>query len=231
MLDTTVTSETPEGMLLELNPAGLNPRFHAFLLDWLLRLVVLFFGAMLAEGLGGLGMGFWLVALFLAEWIYPIVFELTSWGATPGKRALGLRVVMENGLPVTPAASFARNILRAADFLPFAYAVAIVTMLLRADCRRLGDLAAGTIVIADDPVPSASPMVADLLPIAPAIPLTLADQAALVALATRASTLTSDRVDELASLAAAASGDAGRRGPDVTARVLGVAQWLIGRRR
>lgn len=231
MLDTTVTSETPEGMLLELNPAGLSPRFHAFVADWLLRLVVLLFGALLAESLGGLGTGFWLVALFLAEWIYPIAFELSAWGATPGKRMLGLRVVMENGLPVTPAASFARNLLRAADFLPFAYAIAIVTMLIRADGRRLGDLAAGTLVVADDPVQSVSPVADELVPMAPVIPLSLADQGALVALAARASTLTVERVDELAALAAAVSGDQGRSGPEVTARVLGVAQWLIGRRR
>lgn len=231
MLDTTVTPETPEGMLLELTPAGLNPRFHAFLLDWLLRLVVLFFGALLAESLGGLGTGFWLVALFLAEWIYPVAFELTPWGATPGKRALGLRVVMENGLPVTPAASFARNILRSADFLPFAYALGIISILLRSDSRRLGDVAAGTLVVSEGPAPSVSPLADDVPPVAPVLPLTLSDQAALVALASRARTLTQDRVDELAALAAGVSGDAGRSGPEVTTRVLGVAHWLIGRRR
>jgi len=49
------------------------------------------------------------------------VFELTPWGASPGKRAMGLKVVMDSGLPVTLAASLTRNLLRAADFLPFGY--------------------------------------------------------------------------------------------------------------
>ena len=54
---------------------------------------------------------------------------------------------MDNGLPVTPAASMTRNLLRVADFLPFGYGFAIVSMLLRRDCKRLGDLAAATLVV------------------------------------------------------------------------------------
>ena len=54
---------------------------------------------------------------------------------------------MDNGLPVTPAAALSRNLLRAADFLPFAYGFAIVSMLVRHDCKRLGDIAAATIVV------------------------------------------------------------------------------------
>ena len=64
-----------------------------------------------------------MILLFALEWLYPVVFELTPSGATPGKRVFGLRVVMDNGLPVTPAASMTRNLLRAADFLPFALRV------------------------------------------------------------------------------------------------------------
>jgi hypothetical protein len=68
----------------------------------------------------------------------------------------------------------------------------------------------------------------------PALPpvrrLSLEDQAALAALAVRAPRLTIDRVDELAALAAPVSGDAGRSGPEVTRRVLGVAQWVLGKR-
>ena len=59
----------------------------------------------------------------------------------------GLKVVMDNGLPVTPAASLTRNLLRVADFLPFGYGFAIVSMLLRRDCKRLGDIAAATLVV------------------------------------------------------------------------------------
>jgi uncharacterized RDD family membrane protein YckC len=94
--------------------------------------------------MGGIGVAFWLILLFALEWLYPIAFELTASGATPGKRAFGLRVTMDNGLPVTAAAAVTRNLLRAADFLPFGYGFAIVSMLLRRDCRRLGDIAAAT---------------------------------------------------------------------------------------
>ena len=64
----------------------------------------------------------------------------------------------------------------------------------------------------------------------PVLPLAPSDQAAVVALAARAPTLTAERLDELAALAAAVSGDGGKVGPDVTRRVLGVAQWAMGKR-
>ena len=136
---------------------------------------------------------------------------------------------MDNGLPITPAASLTRNLLRAADFLPFCYGFAIVSMLLRRDFKRLGDIAAATIVVHE---PRAVPRI-DLNEVAPVVPArTLAprDQAAVVALAARAPRLTVERLDELAAMAAMVSGDAGRSGPDVTRRVLGVAQWALGRR-
>jgi uncharacterized RDD family membrane protein YckC len=230
MLDTVIAAETPEGMLLELHPAGIPARFTAFLLDWLIRIAALWVAAVVRTVTGGVGTAGWLIFLFALEWLYPIAFELTPAGATPGKRAVGLRVVMLNGLPVTPAAAIARNILRAADFLPFAYGAAIVTILLRQDCRRLGDIAAGTLVVHDTRPAAASPL-SEVSPVAPLRTLSLRDQAALVALAARAPRLTGERLDELAAMAAVVSGDAGRAGPEVTGRVLGVAQWVLGRRR
>jgi uncharacterized RDD family membrane protein YckC len=229
VLDTVVTAETPEGILLELRPAGLSARFYAFVLDWVIRLAILFAAATGVSMMGGIGVAFWLILLFGLEWFYPVAFELTPSGATPGKRIFKLKVVMDNGLPVTPAAAFTRNLLRAADFLPFGYGFAIVSMLLRSDCKRLGDIAAATIVVHE---PSAVPRIAmnEVAPIVPARPLTLRDQAAVIALAARAHRLTAERLDELAALAATVSGDAGRSGPDVTQRVLGVAQWALGRR-
>jgi uncharacterized RDD family membrane protein YckC len=229
VLDTVVSAETPEGIVLELRPAGLTARFYAFGLDWGIRLVVLYAAAMAAAVMGGIGVAFFFILFFALEWFYPVGFELAASGATPGKRVFGLRVVMDNGLPVTPAASLTRNLLRAADFLPFGYGFAIVSMLLRRDFKRLGDIAAATIVVHE---PRAVPRI-DLDEVAPVVPArTLApqDQAAVVALAARARRLTTDRLDELAALAATVSGDAGRSGPEVTRRVLGVAQWALGRR-
>lgn len=228
-MDTVVTAETPEGILLELRPAGLAVRCYAFALDWMIRLAVLYAAAITAAAMGGIGTAFWLILLFALEWFYPVAFELTASGATPGKRALGLKVVMDNGLPITPAASIARNLLRVADFLPFTYGFAIVSMLVRRDCKRLGDIAAGTIVLHQ---PRAVSRIAlhEVAPLVPSRPLAPEDQAAIIALAARAPRLTEERLDELAALAAAVSGDAGRSGPDVTRRVLGVAQWLLGQR-
>ena len=229
VLDTVVSAETPEGILLELRPAGLSARFYAFTLDWVIRLAIMYAAAMAVAFTGGIGVAFWFILFFALEWFYPVAFELTPSGATPGKRVFGLKVVMDNGLPVVPAASLTRNLLRAADFLPFLYGFAIVSMLLRRDCKRLGDIAAATIVVHE---PRAVPRITldDVTPVMPSMSLTPQDQAAVIALAARAPRLTAERLDELAALAAAVSGDAGRSGPEVTRRVLGVAQWLLGRR-
>jgi uncharacterized RDD family membrane protein YckC len=194
-----------------------------------IRIAVLYSAAIAAAFLQGIGVAFWLILLFALEWLYPVAFELTPSGATPGKRAFGLKVVMDNGLPVTAAAALTRNLLRTADFLPFGYGFAIASILLRRDCKRLGDVAAGTIVV-HEPRLASRTLLDRVEPIAPARPLAPRDQAAVIALASRAPTLTVERLDELAALAAAVSGDAGRVGPDVTRRVLGVAQWLLGRR-
>jgi uncharacterized RDD family membrane protein YckC len=229
MLDTVVPAETPEGILLELRPAGLSARFYAFAIDGVIRLSIMYAAAIGLAFMGGMGLAIWLILIFALEWFYPVVFELLPGGATPGKRVFALRVVMDNGLPVTAAASVTRNLLRAADFLPFGYGFAIVSVLLRRDCKRLGDIAAGTIVVHQ---PRTAPRIAleSVAPVVPAVPMAPEDQAALIALAARAPRLTGERLDELAALAAVVSGDAGRSGPEVTRRVLGVAQWALGRR-
>jgi uncharacterized RDD family membrane protein YckC len=229
VLDTVVAAETPEGILLELRPAGLPARFYAFLLDWLIRLVVLYAAAIAAAFMGGLGTAFLLLLYFALEWFYPVVFELGRSGATPGKKIMGLKVVMDNGLPVTPAASFTRNLLRVADFLPFMFGAAIVSMLLRQDSKRLGDLAAATVVVHQPQRPPKLALDA-VVPVTPTMALAPSEQAAIVALAARAPTLTAERLDELAAIAAAVSGDAGKAGPNVTRRILGVAQWAMGKR-
>ena len=225
-LDTLYIAETPEGIALSLRPAGVVSRMAAYLVDLAVRLAILFVVALVGNLLGGLGSALVLVTWFFLEWFYPVVFELGRSGATPGKRMMGLQVVMDSGLPVTPAASIVRNLLRAADFLPFLYAGAAVTMLVRADFKRLGDLAAGTLVVYSETVrlhgeiPPAEPS-------APSRPLARHEQVAVVAWAARASRLTPERLDELARLAqpvtVQGSGSA-------TARLLGAAQWVLGRR-
>lgn len=229
-LDTLYHAETPEGIALALRPAGLVARAQAWAIDFAIRLGLFFVIAMVAGIAGGLGAAFLLVSYFLLEWIYPIVFELGRGGATPGKQAMGLQVVMDSGLPVTPGAAVVRNLLRAADFLPFLYAAGVASLLLRADFKRLGDLAAGTLVVYRDTVrlhgalPQASPT-------PPARPLAAPEQAAVVAWAGRATRLTPQRFEELAQLARPVTG-AGADAPraEVTQRLLGVAHWVLGHR-
>jgi uncharacterized RDD family membrane protein YckC len=229
VLDSIVAAETPEGILLELRPAGISARFCAFLIDQLIVIAIYYASAFVAMLLGGVGIAFWLILMFVLTWFYPVVFELGRDGATPGKRAMGLKVVMDNGLPITPAASITRNLLRVADFMPAAFGFAILSMLLRKDGKRLGDIAAATLVVHQRrPAPKATlDMVA---PIAPVRPLAPRDQAAIIALAARAPTLTIERLDELAAIAAPVQGNEQRPENEVTRRVLGVAQWLLGRR-
>jgi uncharacterized RDD family membrane protein YckC len=229
ILDTTVEAETPEGIVLELRPAGLVARFYAFLIDFLIRLFAIWIVVMALIPFGGIGVALSLILFFLFEWFYPVVFELSRSGATPGKKAMRLKVVMDNGLPITPAASLTRNLLRTADFMPLLYGFGLLSMLLRKDFKRLGDIAAATLVVHQSR-PVASSMLEQVQPMAPVRPLSPRDQAAVIALAARAPRLNVERLDELAALAASVSGDEGRSGPDVTRRVLAVAQWLLGRR-
>jgi uncharacterized RDD family membrane protein YckC len=229
VLDTVVTAETPEGILLELRPAGLSARFYAFAIDWVIRIMALYLVAIATRPIGGVGVAVYLILLFLLEWFYPVAFELWRGGATPGKRLFNLKVIMDDGLPVTPVASLARNLLRTADFLPMLYGVAIVTVLTRADCKRLGDLAAATLVV-HQPRRTRETGRAAVVPLAPVRALEPRDQAAVIALAARAPLLTKDRLDELAVLAASVAGSDSRPGPELTQRVLGVAEWLMGRR-
>ena len=98
-----------------MRPAGLPARCYAFLIDLVVRVVIIYAFEMAALPAGGIGLGLSIILVFALEWFYPVLFELSRWGATPGKRSLSLRVVMDNGLPITPAASLTRNLLRVAD--------------------------------------------------------------------------------------------------------------------
>lgn len=225
-LDTLYTAETPEGIALSLRPAGAAPRALAYMVDLGVRIALFMVVSIAAIPLGGMGQGLLLVSYFLLEWFYPVFFELAGAGATPGKRMFGLQVVMDSGLPVTPAAAITRNLLRAADFFPFLYATGLLTMLLRRDFKRLGDLAAGTLVVYADNVALHGEL-PEAAPAAPVRPLAPREQAAIVAWAGRAKRLTPARLDELAQLARSVTPGAGG---DATGRLLGVAQWLVGNR-
>jgi uncharacterized RDD family membrane protein YckC len=165
-LDTTVEIETPEHVRFRYYVAGPAKRAVAYLIDLVLRatvVIVLAFVAHIAGITAGASMenastGFILLVVFLVEWAYYVLCETIWSGRTPGKRALSLRVVTDGGHPLSFSDSVLRNLLRAADLLPFAYAVGLVVMGRDARFRRLGDLAAGTIVISEQRSAVAGPV-------------------------------------------------------------------------
>lgn len=151
-----LTIATPEGVELELTLAGLGSRFVAGLVDIVLKGVVIVALALTLVGadalsggldVGGIGAALFFVLVFLVWFGYDVLFEVLASGRTPGKRWNGLRVVRIGGHPVTFIPSAVRNIVRLVDMLPAAYLVGCVSVLVTAKNQRLGDLAAGTLVI------------------------------------------------------------------------------------
>jgi uncharacterized RDD family membrane protein YckC len=148
------TVDTPESIELAYDVAGIGSRFLAAIVDSLLiivgqALLLYLLGlATAAMSVGesvviGLGAGL----SFLMLWGYYIIFELVWSGQSPGKRLVGLRVVREGGRPITFVSSAIRNVVRLVDFLPALYGIGVVVMFIDARARRLGDFAAGTLVV------------------------------------------------------------------------------------
>ncbi len=146
-LDTTYTVNTPEGIALQLSPAGPVPRLLAWLLDLLLRSLISGLLFVVLATLGKMGMGIALILTFLLEWFYPVYFELRQQGQTPGKKMLDIYVAQADASPVTPSASIVRNLLRVVDFLPLLYGFGFASMMFNRRFQRLGDLAANTVVL------------------------------------------------------------------------------------
>jgi len=158
----TLAIQTPENVAFGYQVAGIGSRFLASLLDTLivglLQLVVLVILALVLNALDGSAfaerLSAWLVAVLglvatIFYWGYYIFFEMLWNGQSPGKRWVGLRVIRADGTPITLSESLIRNLARLVDFLPAAYGVGIVTMFIDKQSRRLGDLAAGTLVVQD----------------------------------------------------------------------------------
>lgn len=225
MIDTLKLLETPEGVGIGLRVAGPVPRALAWALDTLIRLAFYVALAMVLLPLGRVGTGLYLILLFAAEWFYPVVGEVFFNGATPGKRALGLRVIHDNGTPVGLTASLIRNLLRFVDFLPLAYGFGLVTMVMNRDFKRLGDLAAGTLVVYRDDG-AAPPPVRRVAALAPGYPLLPEERQAVLDFAERRGLLSDERARELAGLTGLLVADSA----DPAAQLEGLASWYAGGR-
>jgi len=200
-LETRHQVETPEGIDLPLRPAGLMVRAVAFTIDLGLRGLILGLLLMLLALLGKLGIGLGLLLLFVVSWWYMVLFEVLRQGRSPGKQWMGLRVVHDDGTPVGWSASLLRNLLRFVDLMPFGYFLGAISCLQHPTFKRLGDIAAGTLVIYSER-PLRHPQLPDAEPRRSPIPLTLTEQRALLAFAERQGELSTARVNELAALLA-----------------------------
>ncbi|HMU85673.1 MAG TPA: RDD family protein [Leptospiraceae bacterium] len=171
-LDSVLEIPAPEFIVFRAQTAGPMARFMAVFLDhaiiFLLLGITAFFAAIFAafELAGTKSAGFstflLLIAFFFLQWFYFFAFEWLNKGRTPGKMALGLRVISIDGTAVDVVQILIRNMLRIADMFPFkflvwllylpTYTIGLISSVMSAPrFRRLGDLAAGTIVIREIP--------------------------------------------------------------------------------
>jgi uncharacterized RDD family membrane protein YckC len=163
---------TPERVSLQYDIAGIGSRGAAAIVDTLIQsvalivvLVALAAGLAAANAFLGSGAGagvlfiaLFALALFLVADGYFMLFEILWNGQTPGKRMVGIRVIRENGYPMRPIDAVIRNLVRLVDWLPGAYGIGVLTMLLNKRAKRLGDFASGTIVVREGSRGAAAPL-------------------------------------------------------------------------
>ena len=225
--DTYRSVETPEGVELGLRVAGPVARAGAWAIDFGIRIVCYVAAGVGLGFLGEAGLGLFLLVLFVGEWLYPVLFEVLRRGMTPGKKAMGIQVVQEDGTPMTWGISLIRSLMLFVDFMPFGYALGLLSMAAHRDFKRLGDMVAGSVVIyRDTRSPETSvPRTAGIE--APPVPLSLPEQRAVIGFAERAQTWTPSRQRELANLVVGLTDARGREACD---KLLRMANWLLGRR-
>src|SRR5262249_36420301 len=144
------TISTPEGVDLELPLAGLGSRFIGLLLDTLIQAAVITIAILAFEEAGiTLGAVIFSSGAVLVVIAYDVMLEVAGGGRTPRKRASGVRVMMDAGGPIGLRASLIRNIIRLVEGFATLYIPATISVLVSRNNQRLGDHAAGTIVIRD----------------------------------------------------------------------------------
>lgn len=192
----------PEGVSLALNPAGIAVRSAAFVIDFIIRILIFIPASFLLESLGDAGVGLFLLLLFCLNWFYYIFFELRN-GQSPGKRIMKLKVMQDNGLPVSFGSVVIRNLLRPVDALPVGYMLGLLSVMFSAQFKRLGDWAGGTIVVYCDNVAPVQDTGTSLLSAVPRS-LTTDEQRALIEFIQRSPQLSEQRQQELAVIVAQA---------------------------
>lgn len=159
-MEDKLTLETPEQLEINYNIARLGSRFIAALWDSFfivcLEILLVFGSYLIAESVDAFSSDWanWIIGgmflmMFAILWGYYVIFELLWNGQSPGKRLAGIRTVRQNGAPIGLTESAIRNIVRIIDFMPGAYGFGVLTMFIDLKSRRLGDFAAGTLVVHD----------------------------------------------------------------------------------
>jgi len=203
-IDTRHTVETAEGARLQLTVAGPVVRGIAWSIDALIRGVTFYAFAMvlLFSSISSVDsqyvFGVLLLAYFAISWLYPMLFEATT-GTTPGKRIFRLIVVHDNATPLTVGGSVVRNLLRAVDFLPMMYFIGLTSCVMDNRFRRLGDLAAGTLVVYRDSADATTSSFTHKQSTAPPNGLLREERLAIVDFAERSDSLSDERQQELAT--------------------------------
>src|SRR5215218_3202763 len=150
-----VRISTPEGVDVELTLAGIGSRFIAAIMDLLVQGAVVLAAAIIlgvtAGNASSAAVAVFTIVFFLVFFGYDVLFEVRSRGRTLGKRWTGLRVVRTGGSPVTFVPSCVRNVMRIVDILPAAYAIGMLSIFVTRSNQRLGDLAAGTLIVRERP--------------------------------------------------------------------------------
>jgi uncharacterized RDD family membrane protein YckC len=166
-VDRTLEVRTPESIAFSYELAGLGSRFLALIVDQAIQIVVLvsiFIGIVLAASrtaghiakpilseqvAQSLAIALIATIAFVVLFGYFILFEALWNGQTPGKRVVGLRVVRDGGYPIDFGASLIRNLIRVGEQLVFYYLISAISALLSPENKRIGDIAAGTVVVRD----------------------------------------------------------------------------------
>jgi uncharacterized RDD family membrane protein YckC len=153
------TIATPEGVQLALPLAGLATRFMALMIDSIIGSAAAVIAILAAAAIGGdVAAAIVAASAFLVFYVaYHVVFEVAAGGRTVGKRAAGLRVVKDGGGPVGLRASLIRNLMRLIEGIITMYVPAIIAVLSTRNNQRLGDLAAGTLVVRELRAPTYAP--------------------------------------------------------------------------
>lgn len=224
-LDTIALVETPEGIDLQAELVGLVPRSLAYSIDFLIRLAVLIVVGILLAFLDKAGEGLFLILFFVLEWWYPVFFEVFKNGQTPGKKAFDIKVVNDDLTPISFGASLTRNLLRTADLFPSFYVLGALSITVTRHFQRLGDLAAGTLVVYVEQETSNTEGLSQVSAVAPQYALGEDQQAAFINFALNRGRMSVDRQNEIAEiirprlpLNADAPAD----------YVRGVGKWLLG---